>query len=266
VGDGGITSSSTRGVRFQVLPKPSREEGGGGRDPEGENGNGGENDEARTPAFFNQQSMEEFVLKKKRKFNNKKAENISTSQPSQNRRQRTENEETPRPPWDPDSIHSITLSRAEMEQLDASAIVPNEQDNSTESSLGLFGGLEKVGLVNHKLQTPEASETEEISDRVLRRKQNASIQERLDPHRLQQRGENPQKIKSKVFKTENFFDDTLKYFDLDLGWCLLEVRSGNNRKRLCAFSSMEISLDDREEPPASAGTDGDRGDESSAES
>ncbi|OEU16464.1 hypothetical protein FRACYDRAFT_239056 [Fragilariopsis cylindrus CCMP1102] len=139
-----------------------------------------------------------------------------------------------------------------------------------EITLGLFGGLQHVGQTSHFLQNPSEINNNSNNNmvfmanrddsntgnnnKILRRKQKVSIQERIDPNRLQQRTDvgTPKKSKSKFLRTENWFDNQKKYFDLDLGWCLLEITvddekgGGNQQKRLCAFSSMEICLDDND--------------------
>jgi len=144
--------------------------------------------------------------------------------------------------------------------------IPTTSTTKPEITLGLFGGLQDVGETSHFLQNPSenvlfmASRDDSHTgnnNKIIRRKQKVSIQERLDPNRLQQRSDigTPKKSKSKFLRTENWFDNQKKYFDLDLGWCLLEITidddddekgGGNNQKRLCAFSSMEICLDDND--------------------
>jgi hypothetical protein len=119
--------------------------------------------------------------------------------------------------------------------------------------LVLFGGLVPVGLTNCLfLQDSENISTMDVhaDDTISRRKRNAALQERIDPHRLQHRTDNPRKIKSKFLRTEDWFDSEKKFFDFDLGWSLMEVETDDHQatKRLCAFSSMEVWLEDSAAP------------------
>jgi hypothetical protein len=215
-------------------------------------------------------------------------------QPSRKRTRMVEHKEIPRVPFDflttSNGNPAIELSFDEKKELNKLLVLNNnneedEGSNSNDSSetgktiptstkpettLGLFGGLQHVGQTSHFLQNPSEINNNNNNNivfmanrddgntgnnnKILRRKQKISVQERLDPNRLQQRTDvgTPKKSKSKFLRTENWFDNQKKYFDLDLGWCLLEITvddekgGGNQQKRLCAFSSMEICLDDND--------------------
>jgi hypothetical protein len=173
-------------------------------------------------------------------------------------------QEIPRVPFDvPQSSDGRIwkyLSQEDKNVLDGLLTLDdNEQDANAsqsitaailEAPLALFGGLQHVGQTNHALQNPGTVGGDRVfmarnTDKITRRKEKVSIQERLDPNRLQVgRAENPAKRKSKFLRTEDWFDDQKKFFDFDLGWCLLEIPTQGNHKRLCAFSSMEICLED----------------------
>jgi hypothetical protein len=138
----------------------------------------------------------------------------------------------------------------------------DDKDASVDASpppLVLFGALKKVGDIHYKLQqrikddsTRNNKEALPLSDKQARRQQRASIQERLDPHRIL-KNHDIQKYRSRILRTEDWHDETKKYFDMDLGWCLLEVRKSNGKKRLLCFSSLEISLEDRREEEEDTG-------------
>jgi hypothetical protein len=223
----------------------------------------------------------------------KKNSTYPSLQPSRKRTRMVVHKEIPRVPFDFSTASNgnpaIELSFDEKKELNKLLVLNNnneedEGSNNNDSSktsktiptstkpeitLGLFGGLQHVGQTSHFLQNPSEININNNNmvfmanrddsntgnnNKILRRKQKVSIQERLDPNRLQQRTDvgTPKKSKSKFLRTENWFDNQKKYFDLDLGWCLLEFTvddgkgGGNQQKRLCAFSSMEICLDDND--------------------
>lgn len=145
------------------------------------------------------------------------------------------------------SVHTVNeeLSACEKQSLD-SLLHDEENDTSGDQTqpFALFGALKQVGDIHHKLQENDPVQPDQ-SEKQARRQQRAFIQERLNPHRIEKNND-PQRYRSKILKTEDWHDDSKKHFDLDLGWSLMEVRSGQN-KRLCAFSSIEIALRDNED-------------------
>jgi len=200
----------------------------------------------------------------KRKKSSSRSDN-----PSQGARKKlriSEQQEIPRPPFDvpesPGGNLRMDLSMVEKKTLDKLLILDDEGDDHnsksdnpetsmSEVTLGFFGGLQHVGQTNHMIQNTGACNDRAFlargADKITRRKEKVSIQERLDPNRRQTgRVENPEKQKSKVLRTEDWFDEQKKSFDFDLGWSLLEITAGGNQKRLCAFSSMEICLGDND--------------------
>jgi hypothetical protein len=240
-------SSSNRKVHFKVLPKSVV------RDQTNDEGSGRSVDEAPSQSISNQQSIRRHLLqkmKKKKKGQNSEQSDLRKHLNGQREESTREVEGPPRPPWDAQSMLSATMSPSEKELLDPLLMHPNKDSEATESPLGLFGGLQRVGQVNINLYTLGGKPLPD-DDKKKRRRENILIQERIDPHRLPQRIDNSHKLKSKILKTEDWFNEEKKFFDLDLGWCLLEVKSLEKGKRLCAFSSMEISLDDSD-PPAEA--------------
>ena len=227
-------SPSNRKVHFKVLPKSVV------RDQNNDEGSGRSTDEASSQSISNQQSIRRLLLqkKKKKKGGSSEQDDLRKQLNEQREESRKEEERPPsRPSWDAPSMLSATLLPSEKEQLDSLLMHSNKDAEAVESPLGLFGGLERVGQVNINLWGPLPDD-----DKKKRRRENILIQERIDPHRLPQRHDNSHKLKSKILKTEDWFDEEKKFFDLDLGWCLLEVKSQDKGKRLCAFSSMEISL------------------------
>eukprot|EP00536_Pseudo-nitzschia_multiseries_P012242 jgi/Psemu1/290160/fgenesh1_pg.458_\ len=119
--------------------------------------------------------------------------------------------------------------------------------------------LPYVGQTNHLVKNKTTTTTttniglpflsKENTNKIARRKERVSIQERLDPNRIQAgRGENPVDRNSKFLRTEDWFDERKKFFDFDLGWSLLEIPAGRDgdQKKLCAFSSLEVCLGDHD--------------------
>mmetsp|Transcript_26681 Transcript_26681/g.57434 ORF Transcript_26681/g.57434 Transcript_26681/m.57434 type:complete len:561 (-) Transcript_26681:4091-5773(-) len=174
--------------------------------------------------------------------------------------------EIPRPPSDAtlssDGDLPIVLSLEERKALDNLLMLDDDEKEDhngsectatiPEVTMGLFGGLQYVGQTNHMIKNPKKSidvvfMTKENNNKITRRKERISIQERLDPNRIQVgRDENPEDRKSKLLRTRDWFDEEKKFFDFDLGWCLMEIPTPMNKKRLCAFSSMEICLGDND--------------------
>ena len=184
----------------------------------------------------------------------------------------SEQQDSPRPPFDllASSNENVTidLSIIEKKKLDKLLILDDDEkrsppDTDTLSTtpsviLGLFGGLKHVGETNYALQ--KHSESKNNSRRfntssrdnasAIRKTRRKCIQERLGPNRRHLRDEAPKKLNSKLLRTQNCYDGKERCIDLDLGWCLLEVIDGHEKemthKKLCAFSSMEICLNDHD--------------------
>jgi len=224
-------------------------------------------------------TVETLLLARKKKNINVRSKTHSSLQQPKKKMRIGEQHDMPRLPFDSltssNGNPAIYLSLQEKKELDRLLVLNEDEVNNNRStetettstsppheiSLGLFGGLQHVGQTNHMLQNPSeyknnglvfncSRNSNNANDKITRRKQKISIQERLDPNRRQLRDETPKKSKSKFLKTENWFDNQKKYFDLDLGWCLLEITEGHeegrSQKRLCAFSSMEICLNDND--------------------
>jgi hypothetical protein len=174
-----------------------------------------------------------------------------------------------RPPYDiPSHVHvqdllsPNSLSLHEKKSLDE--LVPDEthtavDTTSTESKpapLCLFGRLQPVGKVNQRLleQDNEAAKGE-FRVTMQTSFDAACRQERLDPRRVQGReGDDIKRFKSVILKTEDWTERGRKCFDIDMGYSLLEVLTDQSRssvakrRRLCAFSSIEMTLDDIDAP------------------
>ena len=184
---------------------------------------------------------------------------------AQKKTRRTNEHEIPRAPFDVpqyfDGKFPMNLTLEDKKALDKLLILDGAEQNSNTSEqastaapevlAGLFGGLRKVGQTHHMLQNPKTYNHRTFlsneSDKITRRKERVSLQERLDPNRIATgREENPDKRKSNFSRTVDWFDERKRFFDFDLGWCLLEIVTEENQKRLCAFSSMEICLEDRD--------------------
>lgn len=225
-----------------------------------------ENNKAQTTTVStqdnDQESKVETVLLAHMKRKKSCGRSYNPLQAAQKKPRMSKQLEIPRVPFDvPQSYDGkirIDFSLEDMKVLDGLLILDDEQqdDNRTqpatvailEAPLGLFGGLQHVGQTNYIIQNPGmGSFMARDTDKITRRKEKVSVQERLDPNRIEVgRTENPEKRTSKFLRTEDWFDDQKKFFDFDLGWCLLEITTEGNSKRLCAFSSMEICLEDRD--------------------
>ena len=154
--------------------------------------------------------------------------------------------EEPRPPSDISEIffHCDELL-SEEDKSKLSLLIHDENDNSS-APLVLFGALSKVGDMHHKvMQENRPKPREQLTEKQTRRLEKISLQERLFPHRIM-RNSDPSTYRSKILRTED--EKKQEYMDLDLGWCLMEVRrAGERTKRLCVFSSLEVSLLDANE-------------------
>lgn len=164
--------------------------------------------------------------------------------------------EIPRPPFDANEYLPIDISPEEKKYLDRLLMLDDDEKKgpmtSPDVTLGIFGGLQHVGQTTHRMKNSDTSSMRFLAkgttNKVTRRNERISVQERLDPNRIQGgREESFDDRKSKVLRTEDWFDDQKKCFDFDLGWSLLEVPVSSNQRRLCAFSSVEVSLADKEE-------------------
>jgi hypothetical protein len=216
-----------------------------------------------------QQTKEDAILsalleRKRKNFHRKSGARVTQ------KRQNTTSEELPtaasisRPPRTISmSTHRVNdeLSAYEKRQLDTLLHPDPDDDSNTNNDDGaaapmvLFGVLSKVGEIQHRLQQQQQQLGPELllDQKKARCQHRAAIQERLNPHRVLKNCD-PQTYRSKVLKTED--GDKNQYLDLDLGWCLMEVRrEGETKKRFLCFSSMEIALqdDDDEEEEATNG-------------
>ena len=280
-GDGnagdGSKSYTKKTVRFKVVPKSVWEtkqqqrnhdqEAESNKSPIDEDEcseSGNTQTSATSTQEIDQASKVETVLLASMKRKKSGGRSHNSLEAVQKRLRISKQQEIPRVPFDvPQSSDGKIwkdLSLEDKKVLDGLLTLDdNEQDANTsqsttaaipEASLALFGGLQPVGQTNHVLQNVgtvggDSAFMARNTSKITRRKEKVSIQERLDPNRLQMgRAENPEKQKSKFLRTEDWFDDQKKFFDFDLGWCLLEIPTEGNQKRLCAFSSMEICLED----------------------
>jgi len=260
--DSGAKSYTKKTVRFKVLPKSvweTKQQQERNQTESNEPISDGDENIKSSERQTASSSVESALLASMKK---KKSENISQTiiQTSRKKSRISERHEASRVPFDvADGVIHINLSLQDKNVLDGLLILDDEDGDTNDSQptttsmsetpLGLFGGLKHVGETNHLVQNPGTGSGRTFmakdSDKITRRREKASVQERLDPNRIQiGRTEDPSKRKSKILRTEDWFDDQMKFFELDLGWCLLEIPTEKNEKRLCAFSSMEICLED----------------------
>jgi hypothetical protein len=150
-----------------------------------------------------------------------------------------------RPPADISSMiaSSESLSKKEKESLKDQFMHPNPSETAKVPPLVLFGALQKVSQINYSKR-----HRDEWTDRKNRLERNAAVAERLFPNKIES-NDSVRSYRSKVLKTRDRNDDNIQCFDLDLGWSLMEVTGpgGEGQKRLCAFSSVEIRLNDEDD-------------------
>jgi hypothetical protein len=114
----------------------------------------------------------------------------------------------------------------------------------------VFGALKKVGHLHHflqqeyDLQVQNHRGDEALTDRQVRMRLRKGIKERLGFHQLE-KNHDPKTYRSKVLRTCDRDDETQKRLDLDLGNVLVELPVGD-KKRLFAFSSLEVKLRDED--------------------
>jgi hypothetical protein len=114
----------------------------------------------------------------------------------------------------------------------------------------VFGALKKVGHLHHSRQLEYDNQLqnyrgdEALTDRQVRMRLRKGIKERLGFHQLE-KNHDPRTYKSKVLRTCDRRDETQKHLDLDLGNCVVELPVGD-KKRLFAFSSLEVKLRDED--------------------
>eukprot|EP00980_Cylindrotheca_fusiformis_P007227 scaffold1525_cov142-Cylindrotheca_fusiformis.AAC.27 len=166
------------------------------------------------------------------------------SMPPPAKRRKVEGPETGRPPADLASMttSSNSLSKEEKDRLLEQFIHPSSSDHPPAQRLALFGALQKVSQINYSNRYRD-----DWTERKNRLERNASTAERLFPNKIES-NDSVRSYRSKVLKTRHRQDDNIYCFDLDMGWSLLEVPAGGGeQKRLCAFSSVEIRLDDHDD-------------------
>ena len=262
-------ASARKSVRFKVLPKSvwetkQQQERNDIESTQIVEQNAVQTASSMQPQFDQESGLESVLASIKNRKSN--TQSISTYQKVQKKTRSSAEQEESRPPFDPpldsDGKLVMDLSLDDKKVVEDLLIIDDDSQDANGSQAGtatkpelplaLFGGLKHVGQVNHFLQNPSAKSIPFMAkgtDRVTRRKQKQSLQERLDPNRLQAgRAEEPVNQRSKILRTENWFEDQMKFMELDLGWCLMEIQTEGRQKRLCAFSSMEICLDDNGSP------------------
>jgi len=160
------------------------------------------------------------------------------------KKQKVDAETVGRPAMDLSSmrISSEDLSAEEKEKLQTEYLHPEPSESDTKPPpLLLFGAIQKVGDINyHKRHRSNWAE------KKVNRERNAAIAERLYPNKLDS-NLNVRTYRSKVLKTKSRFDESQRFIDMDMGWSLMEVPDPDDesQKRLCAFSSVEIRLEEK---------------------
>jgi hypothetical protein len=253
-------------LSYEVVPKKylaaqnnngNRQDDGDGDGDEGGNNNAAVYDTSRATESSTIISPVTTVLsnllERKRKKSKAAATTRKTPRPS--------SEMTSRPPSDISmSTHNVNeeLSKAEKEQLDGLLHADEDEDDDNKSEeeeqppmVSVFGPLDKVGTIHNQLyKIDNPTEDNTLTEKERRRRYRARIQERLDPRRVV-KNKDIQRFPSRILRTEDRLDDSKKYLELDMGWSLMEIRSPTDykKKRYCAFSSLEIVLEDKQPRP-----------------
>ena len=139
-------------------------------------------------------------------------------------------------------ISSEDFSKEEKERIFSDFVHPEPLDSDRERPpLTLFGSIEKVGHTNYH-ERHRDHWTEKRANREL----NAAVAERLYPNKMETNAK-VRSYRSKVLRTKSRYAEGDQYFDFDMGWSLMEVRDPDDdtQKRLCAFSSVEVRLEDK---------------------
>ena len=193
-----------------------------------------------------------FLLQRKRKNYGKSHSKL----PNNPRSKLLRREDPPRPPSNI-SEHRFVWSEVlsefspeDRQHLDE--MIHSEDQGLAEHEtelLTVFGGLEKVGRAHYFLQERYdegngARKNIQFTEREMKRKLRKSILERLGPHQVE-RNNDPLKYRSKILRTVERYDTERKWLDFDLRHCLTEIAVGGS-KRLCAFSTIEATVQDED--------------------
>lgn len=159
------------------------------------------------------------------------------------KKQKADTETVGRPAMDLSSmkVFSDDFSEEEKERLRTEYIHPEDSDNTKPPPLLLFGAIQKVGNIHYRNR-----HREDWPERKVNRERKAAIAERLYPNKLDS-NLNVRTYRSKVLKTRSRLDESQRFVEMDMGWSLMEVQDPDDesQKRLCAFSSVEIRLEEK---------------------
>jgi hypothetical protein len=170
--------------------------------------------------------------------------------------------ETGRPPSNLSSIASSTVVLSKQEQGYLDRLInpdtsPADGQEERNNPCNLFGPLQKVGQLHFskRLELNEQSWTE----KQIRCQRNAAVKERLLPNKMAGSNDLRGRYRSKVLRALSpaTAEQPKHYFNLDVGWTMMELldakdndinRDDNEptRRRLCAFSSVEMKLLDED--------------------
>ena len=166
-------------------------------------------------------------------------------------------QETPRLPSDfGGTRYHLSEMIAELsykERQNLEEYIHAEEDDSSpqvEPPRVVFGALKKVGHLHHFRQQEYDNQVqnyrgdEALTGRQVGMRLRKGIKERLGFHQLE-KNHDPRTYRSKILRTCDCHDESQKHLDLDLGNCLVELPAGD-KKRLFAFSSLEVQLRDED--------------------
>lgn len=145
------------------------------------------------------------------------------------------------------SVASFRGNMNDISELERDSLDRLLHDESLESEakqpLVLFGALQKVGQVHYSKRFRS-----DWSQKKNQLERSRAISERLIPNKVSKSSE-AGRYKSKILKTVDKADESRRSIDLDLGWSMMEMKMPgdiDNQKRLCAFASVEITLQDED--------------------
>lgn len=146
--------------------------------------------------------------------------------------------------WNDDVLAS--LSQQDRQYLERTMIHPDEANTEMHSVLG---ALKDVGGFHMYLAHRSDTSIVELNDKKRRRLERKARKQRMFPH-VVEKEDLKRRVVTKVLRTIDASQQE-HYMELDMGECLMEILDPNsNQKKLCAFSSMEVSLKDDDASPA----------------
>ena len=126
------------------------------------------------------------------------------------------------------------------ESIDQSSEPPENSPSSV-----FLGDIKKIGSIHLSVQQQvDSPSTNETDPKSKKRRQRAAIKERLRPAAAE-KNLDPQKYRSRVFRTADVHCPEKKHIDFDMGMSLLSSEMDGS-KRFLLFRSLEVTLRDQD--------------------